>query len=166
MGHRDPRALLPALSSGNDDLMTRDRPRHQTPAGALSRSRQMSDPHVNSVGVELARLNEALGEHLSLYLEHGEASAVGRVLPRASGRRHGLGTAVLVAVTSNGARRTARCPVAPATRRRRQLLALAASIAECAMQLGLGTGLYRPAQHGQAPPSDDMLWPGPGAVSI
>jgi hypothetical protein len=156
-----PPALLPALGYGNDGLMTRDRSPHQTAAPTLSHNRRLSDRHVNSVSVELARLNEALGAHLSLSLERGGAGGGGCEAAHERGRRPGPETAVLVAVTSNGTRRSASCPVAPATRRRRQLLALAASVAECAMDLGVGTGLYRRGRTGQAPIPDETLRKGP-----
>ncbi len=55
----------------------------------------------------------------------------------------GTVTGVLVVEFAGGRRRRADHPVLIAGERRRRLHSLAASIAECAMSLGLGTGIYR-----------------------
>ncbi len=55
----------------------------------------------------------------------------------------GTVTGVLVVEFAGGRRRRADHPVLIAGERRRRLHSLAASLAECAMSLGLGTGIYR-----------------------
>lgn len=61
--------------------------------------------------------------------------------PAREGRRTGDGL-VLLGIMSSGA--IAVVPVTPARTRRKWLLSLSGSIAECAMLLGLGTGIYAP----------------------
>jgi hypothetical protein len=92
----------------------------------------------------LARLNDALGAGLSFSVELPRKAAF---LPWGRGATASdadLRSAVLIARQPGGPARCARCVLAaPAADARAFLLSVATSVGECAMRLGLGTGVYR-----------------------
>ena len=79
---------------------------------------------------DLVRLNSLLNADLRFEVDSIEA--------------HGGGTAsgILVCESSRGFQRTATYPVMFSRRRRKLLHSLSESLAECAMALGLGAGIY------------------------
>ncbi len=86
----------------------------------------MRHPEGHDLASMLRRLNARLASGLALELAAG------------SGEDDAL---VLLGVLRDGA--VAVVPVAPGRSARSELLSLSRSIAECAMLLGLGTGIYR-----------------------
>ena len=79
---------------------------------------------------DLERLNSLLNADLRFEMDFREP--------------HGGGTTsgILVCEPPHGLRRTATCPVVFSRRRRKFLHSLSGSLAECAMALGLGAGVY------------------------
>lgn len=97
------------------------------------------------VAADLARLNRALAVNLRFGVASPN-SVVGEVSARRSGRRAEEGPAeagILEMELSGGATRRAIHLIAANSPHRRHLHLLAACLAECAMELGLGTGIYR-----------------------
>jgi hypothetical protein len=92
----------------------------------------------------LARLNAHLG--LGLRFELGTEESTGS-LP---GPR--ILSGILEHRPVRGRRRTATFPVVHSAERRRFLLSVAGSLAECAMDLGLGAGVYHAAAFGSTLP--------------
>ena len=79
---------------------------------------------------DLSRLNSLLEVGLRFELDTGET------------RGAGTGSGILVCESSRGTRQTARYPVMLSGERRKLLNSLSRSLAECAMALGLGAGVY------------------------
>jgi len=114
------------------------------PSGCSGRPRSGSiDPG------DVARLNSRLAENLLFAVESTwsrDAARVGRdACVERSPAREATATVrgVLVYWASEGRQRSASFPVICSVVRRRLLHSLARSLAECAMALGLGAGVYR-----------------------
>ncbi|MBD3366718.1 MAG: hypothetical protein GF405_00920 [Candidatus Eisenbacteria bacterium] len=86
---------------------------------------------------DLARINRSLRDDLSVSVVTGPS------VPGRAPRREGT-SVVLSYRLPDGRLRSVSSPLARGRHDRRRRLALAASVAECAMTLGLGAGIYRP----------------------
>ena len=99
------------------------------------------------LGSEVLRLNAVLGSGFSFRLRRATTPACrsGRGLRRCRrGRQAPAQVAgVLTVATSRSTRESAAFPVRMGGRRRERLLALARCLADCAMDLGMGTAIYR-----------------------
>jgi len=100
---------------------------------------------------EAARLNSFLRSGLTFSIERGPRS--GELPGRREGERRGSGEpvrGVLTVAMAGGAERAAASIVVAGRSRRGRLLAIASCLADCAMALGLGAGVYeaRPRRGG------------------
>lgn len=89
-------------------------------------------------------LNRVLRENVRFFLESGDAYRETSRSEPAEFPSAPDQMAVMVVERPGGVVSSARCPLRPPDASRRcLLLSLASSVAECAMLLGLGTGVYR-----------------------
>jgi hypothetical protein len=98
------------------------------------------------LGNDLRRLNAALGSGLSFRVRFVAVPAGRSGLPGSGARGREAGEqveGVLVVAGEGAARGSAAFPVEMSGPREERLLSLARSLAECAMQLGLGAAIYR-----------------------
>lgn len=102
---------------------------------ADSTGRGDGDGRADALRRDIARINARLRDGLSVALARSDA--VGRA---------GVEGLVLFVELPDGGRRSAWRPLGLGRRGRRRRLALAACIAECAMSVGLGAGIYRPGK--------------------
>lgn len=114
--------------------------------GTILRVRRRQD---EALSADVAQLNGLLGVGISFRLVSGDGDAGGM---GPGGHRGGaswngssIASGVLTLGEKGNARRAASRPVALSRRRRDRLLALASCLAECAMDLGIGIGVYRNA---------------------
>jgi hypothetical protein len=102
-------------------------------------------------GEDIARLNGVLADHLRFAIQAGSAAATDRDPREARGMRPGredVASGVLTMTLPDGATRTVTRPLVATGRRRYLLLSLSTCLAECAMALGLGAGVYRRSARG------------------
>jgi hypothetical protein len=91
----------------------------------------------------VARLNAALRPGIRFDVKEAATPSEGSGRRALSGGAATPRTGVLELSSSWGARSRAACPLASEVAPRRRHHALAGCLAECAMLLGLGTGVYR-----------------------
>jgi len=106
---------------------------------------------------DLARLNSTLRADISFDVKQSccgdsTAAAPDSFASRNVVRLRGpAAMGVLVHTAANGGSKSASCPVVCSQARRQLLHSLAGSLAECAMTLGLGAGVYHGHRGGAAP---------------
>jgi len=98
-----------------------------------------------SLGSDVLRLNAGLGSEFSFHLRRVSAPARRRAGGLRERRRltPTQAAGVLTVATTRSTRESAAFPVRMGGRRRERLLALARCLAECAMDLGMGTAIYK-----------------------
>jgi hypothetical protein len=95
------------------------------------------------------RLNRLLSGNVRFFLESGAACRQAPCSDGVDAPAPPDQVAVMVVERPGGVFTSARCPLRqPCGTRRRALLSLASSMAECAMLLGLGTGVYKEGGRG------------------
>ena len=101
------------------------------------------DSGARPFGEALARLNGMLGDNLTFSIEGTDSRPGARgSLERTCGLES-VQMAVLVVARPGGRSTSVTCPVPVSGAHRSSLLSVAVSLAECAMLVGLGTGVYR-----------------------
>ena len=153
----DPKALQANLA-GSDGYAMRGAAATHRSHGPTARARSLGRRVAGPIDRDdLARLNSLLRANLQFAVEpvcSRDPGCVGPDAPRDSSPVRAPAATIRGVLThraAGGRQRSAWFPVVCSTARRQQLHSLARSLAECAMILGLGAGVYRGSRDVRVP---------------